>query len=335
MGQRQAAGTVLAGSCALVLAMFLSACTPPSKGTVVNASRDDRASFGSVKIPGKALRAPDAIAVAGNRVWVANSRYLADGGGGWITELSAKTGALIRVISARRDKLTDPEAVAVAGNRVWVVNSFGNSVTELNASTGALVRVISAQRYQLSDPGAIATDGNSVWVASNGSDSVTEINASTGALIRVISGRRYQFNDPIEIAASGDRVWVVSIGGASGGSVTEINAETCALMRVIPSLPNVAFAITTAGAGVWLVTNVGVKAADGAGPHGSVTELSAASGSLIRNIARPPFQASSPGGAIAADGTHIWVAETDYYSAGGWVAELSALSGALVRVISG
>jgi DNA-binding beta-propeller fold protein YncE len=172
-------------------------------------------------------------------------------------------------------------------------------------------------------------------VANAGSNSVTELNATTGALIRVISGERYQLNSgglSVAIAADGNRVWVPN---ANGNSVTEINAATGALIRVITSLPNFSFAITPDAAGVWLVTNAGVKGVGDTGPDGSVAELRAASGQLIRNISGPPFQDSSPGGAITADGNRVWAAGTYFYSTGGWVSELSAATGAMVRVISG
>ena len=68
---------------------------------------------------------------------------------------------------------------------------------------------------------------------------------------------------------------------------------------------------------------------------GSVAELRATSGRLVRNISGAPFQNSSPGGAIAADGTHLWAAGAYYDQSGGWVTELSGATGALVRVISG
>lgn len=383
-GQRQTVSRVLAVLGAIALTVVLSAWrTGPS---VPNAAPPgvpgpDRAALISVRIPGQALSAPAAIAVAGGRVWIANSRYPMTGSAsGWVTELSARTGALIRVISARADSLTDPEAIAADRTHVWVVNSSGDSITELDAATGALIKVITAQPDQLSDPGAITEDGNRLWVANETSNSVTELNATTGALIRVISGKRYQLNSgglavaiaadanrvwvpnangdsvteldartgalirvitaaryqlsaPVEVAASRDHVWVVS-SSADNSSVTEINAATGALIKVISSLPNFAFGITPAGDGVWLITNAGVKGVGTTGPEGSIAELSATSGRLIRDLARAPFQASSPGGAIAADGTGVWVAGTNFYGAGGWVAELSAVTGAPVRVVS-
>ena len=397
------ASTVFTGMWAIVLAVLMSvggagaassarasaaaswaarsaAASSPTAPT--SALRAEAAPPGRVKIPGPAVSAPEAIAAASGRVWVANSLYPLTGNArGWVTELSAKTGTLIRVISAPRDGLTDPEAIAVAGNRVWVVNSFGSSVTELNAATGALIRVITAPRYQLSGPGAIAVAGNDVWVANAGNDalteidaatgglirviagkqyqlnsggfsvaiavsgnrvwvpnangdSVTEIDAASGALIRVIAGPRYRFSSPVEVAARGNCLWVVS-STSDNSSVTVINATTGALIRVIWSLPNFAFGITPAGGGAWLVTNVGVKGVGDSGPDGSVAELRPTSGQLVRDISDQPLRSSSPGGAIAAEGTRLWVAGTYFYRSGGWVTELSATTGALVHVISG
>jgi hypothetical protein len=126
-------------------------------------------------------------------------------------------------------------------------------------------------------------------------------------------------------------------------------------------VPNVPFAIAADQAGAWLVTNLGVKAVDGARPDGSVAELSAATGRLVRNIGGAPFRSSVPGGAIAAGGGAVWVTGSNFYgyrhwlaelsaaTGGGavwvtgsnfygyrhWLAELSAATGALVRVIAG
>ena len=243
------ASTVFTGMWAIVLAVLMSvggagaassarvsaaaswaarSAAPSSPTAPTSALRAEAAPPGRVKIPGPAVSAPEAIAAASGRVWVANSLYPLTGNArGWVTELSAKTGTLIRVISAPRDGLTDPEAIAVAGNRVWVVNSFGSSVTELNAATGGLIRVIAGKQYQLNSGGfsvAIAVSGNRVWVPNANGDSVTEIDAASGALIRVIAGPRYRFSSPVEVAVSGNLLWVVS-STSDNSSVTVINAR--------------------------------------------------------------------------------------------------------------
>ena len=277
--------------------------------------------------PRDGLTDPQALAVDEDRVWVA------DGDGGALTELNAATGALIRVVAGRQYQFADPAAIAVAGGDLWVANGGSDSVTELNAATGALIRVISAPRYRLNTTvysPAIAAAGDHVWVPDGGSDSVTEINAVTGGLIRVISKPAYRLGGPDAIAAAGDGVWVVDV---DSGSVTEINAATGALIRVISPVANVPFAIAADQAGVWLMTNLGVKAVDGARPDGAVDEFSAVTGRPIARFAGPPFRSDNPGGAIAAEGAHIWATDTSFYSYRGWVAELSARTGGLVRVI--
>lgn|SRR5271165_190250 len=399
---RKAGPAALAGVGAAVLTVSLSACvtgTGPAKaapdtgtpavstaavGATAPISRHDHArvrtvarrTARTVRIPWRALAHADAIAVVGNRVWVANASY---GASGWLAEIDAATGTLVRIVSGQRYGLADPVALAVDGNTLWVADGTGDAVTEVNAATGALIRVIAGQGYQLADPGAIAAGGGHVWVANAGlnavteidaatgavvrvisapryrldttvyppaitvagnrvwvtdgnSDALTEIDATTGALIRVIADRRYQLNGPDAIAVTDGRAWVVNVDSSS---VTEIDAATGALIRVIPRLPNVTFGIVAGSGGAWLVTNLGVKAVDGSRPDGSVAELSAASGRLVRNMGGPPFRSAIPGGEIAAGSGGIWVTGVNFYTYRAWLAEIDAATGALLRVIVG
>jgi DNA-binding beta-propeller fold protein YncE len=407
MRRLRTAGPVVAGACAGALTVSLAACSPVvkpatapfpaishSSGTASShaagrgharatgierghAAGASRGSVRAARLLRTALADPDAIASAGSDVWVANSDY-AGGRAGWISEFSAASGALIRVVAGPEYGLTDPQAlavdsgsvwvadgadgalteinaadgalirvvadpqyqfaapgaIAVAGRDLWVANGGSDSVTEIDAATGALIRVISARRYRLTTTvytPAIAVAGGHVWVPDGSSDSVTEINAATGALIRVISGRGYELNGPDAIAAAGDRLWVIDV---NSGSVTEISAATGALVRVISSVTNVPFAITADQAGVWVVTNLGVKAVDGARPDGAIDEFSSATGRLIGRITGPPFRSANPGGAITSDGARVWATDTNFYSFRGWVAELGARgAGTLIRVI--
>jgi uncharacterized small protein (DUF1192 family) len=290
------------------------------------------------------LYGPTGIAIAGNTVWVANSGLNTSGNQiASVTEINARTGALIRVITAERYQLYGPTGIAIAGNTVWVANSglntSGNqiaSVTEINARTGALIRVITAGRYQLSQPAGVATTGNTVWVANGGS--VTEINARTGALIRVITGSRYQLNGLIGIAATGKTVWVATNpDGGDNQTVTEINAATGALIRVgsSSSLPDIAFAMTADRHGAWVVTNdTGGKG--GGMPGGVVGQFGATTGALVRTLSQPILANSNGGGAITADGGYIWVVGTNFYDGAGWLAKFNAATGALVlQIIAG
>jgi DNA-binding beta-propeller fold protein YncE len=332
MGRRQTAGAVLASTCAIGFAMFMWPWGPGTAAPKAAPARASDVSISSVKIPGKALSAATAIAVAGNHVWIANSRDPMTGSaGGWVTELNAKTGALIRVISAGRARFTDPEAIAAYGDSIWVVNRFGSSVTELNARTGALIRVISAQRYQLNDPGAVTAAGNRVWIASAGNDSITELNARTGALIRVISGSRYQLDSggfTVAIAAGRDSVWVTN---AHGNSVTEINATTGALIRVISAQRyqlNAPVEVARTGNRVWVVSSNS--------DNSSVTEINATTGALMRVITSlPRFSfATTPSGDGVWFVTNAGVKGVGDSGPEGSVAELGAASGRLIHNIS-
>jgi hypothetical protein len=99
-------------------------------------------------------------------VWAANSI------GNSVTELSAATGALIKVISGPSYGFNGPDAVFSDGTHVWVANS-GGSVTELSEATGALVQVVSGSRYGFNYPAAVSSDRTDVWVTNLEGQSVT------------------------------------------------------------------------------------------------------------------------------------------------------------------
>jgi DNA-binding beta-propeller fold protein YncE len=104
-----------------------------------------------------------------------------------VTEFSATTGALVRLISSIYD-LPGPAAISSDGVHVWVTCSDGNFATELSATTGAVVRFISSPSYHFDDTFGLASDGTHVWVANYYNNSVTEFSATTGALLKVIFG---------------------------------------------------------------------------------------------------------------------------------------------------
>jgi DNA-binding beta-propeller fold protein YncE len=330
------AGRVFVGMSTVVLAALVSACAAsgppraPSRGPTAA-----RSSFSRIDGPAGEFDSPDAVAVAGGLVWVANA------GGNSVTEINANTGALIRVISASRYELNEPRAIAVTGTTVWVLNSGDVSrtaITEIDAATGALIRVISATRYHINGADGIAASGNTVWVANvgnGGGNSVTEINAATGALIRVLTGRRYQFSGLGAIAASGNTAWV-----ADADSVTEIDATTGALIRVLAGgryrlrrLQEIA----VTGSTVWTAAS---PFGDGAVSTPTTlllaTGINAATGAPVRagSATLPQFIFG-----MAADRFGAWLLINDVVGKAGGdpdgeVAEFSATTGALIRTLS-
>ena len=61
-------------------------------------------------------------------MWVANC------GSNSVTELDARTGALVRVLSAPSFGFTNPDGIASDGTNVWVTNSGDDSVTGFPAT---------------------------------------------------------------------------------------------------------------------------------------------------------------------------------------------------------
>ena len=80
---------------------------------------------------------PDAIAVDGTHIWVANGGVPANGGGGSVTELNASDGSWVQTLSGGSYGFYSPDAIAVDGTHVWVANDNGDandsSVTEFPA----------------------------------------------------------------------------------------------------------------------------------------------------------------------------------------------------------
>jgi DNA-binding beta-propeller fold protein YncE len=280
---------------------------------------------GRTTVLGYGFNGPDAIAVDGTHVWVANANDNS------VTKLRASTGALVKILSASSYGFGVPDAIAADGTHVWVANQTGNSVTELNASTGALVKVLSDSSYGFDRPDAIAAEGTHVWVANGTGNSVSELSQSTGALVRVLSGSSYGFDWPDAIAVDGTHVWVAN---REGRSVVELNASTGALIKLLyPSFGNRTLdAIAADGTHVWVANARVALPCSGTCQSGNVdlvTEFSQSTGAPLNVLSSSSYGFEGPD-AVAADGTHVWVANGN----GNSVTELNASTGALVKVLS-
>lgn len=233
----------------------------------------------------------------------------------------------------------EPVAVAVGSSHVWVANVSGNSIAELDESTGSVVRVIDARVGDLQTPVALAVDRARVWVVNEGvrgdpkgTGSITELNARTGALVRVITLKAAQFDNPAAIAIGDSHVWVTNLQtSSSGGSVTDLDERDGSITRVVDSLADVfdgPLAIAVHGNDVWIVSS-GVKNYYGNGRGvGSVTEIDAATGDVLRVITAQSAPFDEPT-SIVISGSHVWVANLVFSS----IVELNALNGSVVRLI--
>ncbi len=135
----------------------------------VSASSTRESPLTGVNVLGWGFDEPWAITSDGTHVWVANR-------GKSVTELSASTGALVKIISGSSYRFDAPDTIASYGTHIWVVND-GDSVTELSASTGALAKIISGSTYRFDGPSGITAASTHIWVANTNGQSVTEFPA--------------------------------------------------------------------------------------------------------------------------------------------------------------
>jgi hypothetical protein len=292
--------------------------------------------------PAAGLRQVGDINSDGTHVWITN--------GGDLVELSAVTGAFVRVIRS----VQSPLAVVSDGSHVWVAGktvtelsaangavirqfsgapylnaysvaydrtsvfvSAGTSILEIGRSSGSLVRDLQGSAYGFDSPTGIATGGNDIWVSNAGSNAGTEVNATTGAVVRHIAGSAYGFEDPGGVADDGSHIWVMNNDYATyTGSITEFNAGTGAFVQNIPEGATVD-AIAADSAHAWALVG-----------GTTLLEFDAATGTLVQALSGSAYQFS--GSAISSDGTDVWVVNSYNNS----VTEVSASTGAAVAVLS-
>jgi DNA-binding beta-propeller fold protein YncE len=243
-----------------------------------------------ISATGDDLSEPGALAVDGSTVWVTNTDD-------WrVSEFNAHSGALIRVLDAPSDQIGLPCGVAVASGHVWVGNCHTNSITELNARNGSLVRVISATADDIDEPVSIAAVGSHVWVLNAYDNEITELNAVSGALIRVIDANAgvssgISTDGPAALAVDGSDVWLAENREelrtrGDTAYVAEFSATSGLPVRTIDGAADgILFPefMAVAGGHVWIL-------------GGSLTELSARTGSLVRDVSNGVASHGGPDG---------------------------------------
>ncbi len=227
--------------------------------------------------------------------------------------------------------------MVVVGDRLFVASEFGGyanggSVSELDASSGVLVNEFDGPQYLFEHPNAMVAEAGHLFVANSGGDSVSELSVPSGALVKVIWGSQYHFDYPDALALAEGHLFVAN---QSGNSVTELNASTGRLIKVLVwqkyqfCQPD---AIVAAGANLF-VANASSCAGVSMG-IGSVTELNASSGAMVKLIWGAAYQFDIPVAvAVGVGGGQLFVANQG--TGRGFVTELSAETGSLVRVFSG
>ena len=139
----------------------------------------------------------------------------------------------------------------------------------------------------------------------------------------------YGLENITDAVACGPDIWVLEGPPLSGGTwLVELDAADGRLLRTVPVPSGIpdgnGVAVAVDGEDLWVANT---------GDTGSLTELSARDGRLVRIVSGSRY-AFSPS-AVTAEGGDIWVADDPSGENAGWVTEVSSASGALVRVVSG
>lgn len=194
---------------------------------------------------GYRFNGPDAITVAGGHVGAAScpGKYITDGS--YLTELDARTGRLVRIISSPKYRFDCPAGFAVVGHHLWVADGDAIHRTELRARTGTLVGVFRGRYYfpdslvarahgyvYLGLGVSFAVFGDHEWSSSPGNGEtpgygVQEYDAGTSRLVRTVS-HDVSTNAQV-LGLTGRDLWI----GSDNSAVTQVDARTGAVVRVL------------------------------------------------------------------------------------------------------
>ncbi len=157
-------------------------------------------------------------------IWTANG-----GGKGTLTEISASTGRVLRVVAAGKGRLSTPVAITTDGTYLWVGNRAGNHLSELSAASGRFVRTLRIRDASLDAVTSISVANRVVWVARTGSRTlVIGVNSRTGRPVRCAT---HKFGFPA-VFSDGRHIWVVD---RTESRLSEVVALNGAVVRVISS----------------------------------------------------------------------------------------------------
>jgi hypothetical protein len=270
-------------------------------GTVTELDAATGALIQTVNLKKHGVTGLSAVSADNQHVWVT-----ADGGGR-VVELSNATGRVLHVYRGRLN-FVEPDGVASNGRDAWVVGpETGNSVVERSAVTGRRIRTLTPTHLERTpgqtnkypvylSPNCVTVDAHYVWTGNGGGltqkplgGSVTQINAATDKIVRTVGSAADRFWGTIQsIYSDGTHVWVVNgsvsyRGHRRGDTITELNATNGSLVRVIQLHDGIyadPVGVVSNGVNVWVTDSGG-----GTYGIGSVIELNAGTGALVRTIA--------------------------------------------------
>lgn len=272
------------------------------------------------------------IAVSRTRVWVFTQA--GSSAPGSIIELSPATGRQIRTLRESTPGQT-PWVVAAYQDHPWTTIVPADGLPELAevSASGAFTHIVKLAAGVTPDgavAGAVALAGSHLWAATASPAGLLQVSASSGAKISFLRWpRALRGFSPQGMVVSGTQIWMTD-GQCEVARVTT-STDRATIFRLpsrdcqVGTLPA---RISVAGGHVW------VQAWNSpAGYDGTVAELNASNGHLIRLLPRREYGWNYP--TFVAAGRYLWVTSTTGgYHDHGSVTELSASTGRLVHFFS-
>ena len=266
-----------------------------------------------------AFDCPDALAVTGHDLWVANCESNSSSGNGTLTEVNSTTGALVRVLSAATYGFQSPDGLVSSGPDLWVASSSSTAVPAPSLRSTPR-RARSCGSWQVRPSTSVARSTSLSLARTFGWGSNCECGRHHTGQRHNRSARpscqrlKLRLRRPAVPRRLGKDLWV---GNSGGSSLTEITGTTGTLVRVVKGAK-----YDFNGPGPLALSNN--KLWIGSGGN-EVTEINSATGALVRVLNSRKYDFSTPNG-FAFSGNDLWVA-----SSGNFGSDSGSLHGAQRR----
>jgi hypothetical protein len=215
--------------------------------------------------------------------------------GGQLDQFNSSSGALLRVVKSKSDRLGDVSDMVVSGGDLWVASASTNAVTEFNAGSGAVIKVFTSQ---IGSPRAVAVAGGALWIWNLDSTSITELSIPSGKFVRTIKlhghGGNAASGYPSSMIAVGSNLWIPMgnqifvVALKSGVIESDLTAKSYSM--------NASTNIATNGVNIWLSNSV----------NNSLTEFSVVKPTSFRILKGSKYGFDNPFGVSLYDG-YVWI----------------------------
>jgi YVTN family beta-propeller protein len=215
---------------------------------------------------------PVAVAMAGDRLWVASLDA------GVVSEFAIATGGADRTTG----RVGRPTGLAIGAGQIWVSDAFDQTVTMIDASTGEISQTVDKVLAR-----RIAYGFDSAWATDDVTDQVLRLDRQSGDVAQAIDLASGAY--PGAIAVGSDSLWVGNVGTST---LSRIDPATSTVMAAAIALRAVPYQLASGSTDVW----VAARDAD------ELLRVDAQTNSVSATVAVGDQPVS-----LAVDGDTVWV----------------------------